>query len=462
MSINGVDLAPPPGVVVRFEPRGAAIDMLRSRDTEILMSGAAGTGKSVPCLMKLHLVCLAKPGARCLIVRKTLASLGASTLVSFRERVAKEAIDARLLKWFGGSQQEAPGYRYQSGAVINVGGLDQPTRLLSTEYDIVFIDEAIEVTVDDVETILSRLRNGKLSYQQLIMATNPDGPTHHLKARERDGRLRILSSRHEDNPLLFQDGEWTETGRGYLDRLENLSGARYHRLRWGKWVASEGMIYEDWDPGVHVIDPFPIPDSWERWWAIDFGFTNPMVIQCWAEDPDGRLYLYRELYQTKRTVDEHVAAIMPHVADPDPARPGRWIWREPKPRAVICDHDAEGREVFRRLTGLSTRAAKKGVADGIQATQARLRMAGDGKPRLFLMRGACISRDQELVDRRLPTCTEEEFPQYIWRKPGVTAQSQAPKEEPLKENDHGMDALRYLCAEREQGASRVRVLGAGR
>ncbi|MCK9929446.1 phage terminase large subunit [Frankia sp. Mgl5] len=458
MSVAGVDLAPPPGAVVRFEPRGAAIEMLRSKATEILMSGAAGTGKSVPCLMKLHLVSLAKPGARCLIVRKTLASLGASTLVSFRERVAKEAIDAQLLKWFGGSSQEAPGYRYQNGAVINVGGLDQPTRLLSTEYDIVFVDEAIEVTVDDVETILSRLRNGKLSYQQLIMATNPDGPTHHLKARERDGRLKILYSKHEDNPLLYQDGEWTKTGRGYLDRLENLSGARYHRLRWGRWVASEGMIYEAWDPGVHVIDPFPIPDTWTRWWSVDFGYTNPMVIQCWAEDGDGRLYLYRELYLTKRTVEENGREILAEVADLNPET-GRWAWREPRPRAVICDHDAEGRVVLSTTVGLGTIPAKKGVADGIQAVQKRLKPAGDGRPRLFIMRNAVIRRDQELADARLPTCTEEEFPQYIWRKPGATAASQAPKEEPLKENDHGMDALRYLCNEREMGAPRIRSMG---
>lgn len=447
--------------VVRYQPRGAALEALTSKAPEICLSGAAGTGKSVCALYKVHLVCLAVPRVRCLMVRKTLTSLAASTLVSFREKVAAEALAAGLVKWFGGSSSEPASYRYSNGSVIVVGSLENPTRLMSTEYDLCFADEAIELTTEDVETILTRLRNGRLSYQQLLMATNPGGPSHHLKARERDGRLKMLYSKHEDNASLYTDaGEWTEVGKAYISRLENLSGARYHRLRWGRWVASEGMIYEDWDPGMHVVDPFPIPDEWTRWWAVDWGYTNPQVIQMWAEDPDGRLYLYRELYQTKRTVDEHVKAVMPHVAEADPDRPGRWInWREPKPRGVICDHDAEGREVFRKLTGLSTKPAKKGVADGIQAVQARLRPAGDGKPRLFLMRGACVSRDQELIDARLPTCTEDEFPQYIWRKPGVAAQSQAPKEEPLKENDHGMDALRYLCAEREKGTARMRVVG---
>lgn len=433
--------------------------MLRSRDTEILLSGAAGTGKSYPCLMKLHLVCLQMPKTRCLVVRKTLTSLTASTLVTFREKVAQEALAAGLVRWFGGSSQEPASYRYANGSVIVVGGLDHPTRLLSTEYDLVFIDEAIEVTTDDVETILSRLRNNRIPYQQLIMATNPGAPTHHLKARERDGRLRILYSAHEDNPALYQNGEWTDAGRQYLARLENLSGVRYHRLRWGRWVAAEGMVYEDWNPAVHVVDPFPIPDSWPRWWAVDFGYVNPMVVQCWAEDPDGRLFLYREWYHTRRTVEEVCEDILSVVADPDPNQPGRRLWRERKPRAVICDHDAEGREVFRRRTGLPTRPAKKGVTDGIQAVQRRLKPAGDGRPRLFLFRGCLVRLDQELVNARLPTCTEEEFPSYVWRKPGVGAASQAPKEEPLKENDHGMDALRYLCAEREQGVPRIRILG---
>lgn len=443
--------------VVRFEPRGAALEMLRSRDTEVMLSGAAGTGKSVACLYKLHLICLSVPRVRCLIARKTLTSLGASTLVSFREKVAAEALAAGLVKWFGGSQAEAASYRYKNGSVIVVGGLDQPTRLLSTEYDIVFVDEAIEVTTEDIETLLSRLRNGRLSYQQLVLSTNPGSPTHHLKARERDGRLRILYSKHEDNPLLHRDGEWTEAGKAYISRLENLSGARYHRLRWGRWVASEGMIYESWDPSVHIVDPFPPPASWTRWYSVDFGYTNPFVCQMWAEDGDGRLWLYRELYRTRRTVDQHAQDILRAVADE--TSPGHWSWREPKPRAVICDHDAEGRVVLSTRVGLGTIPAKKGVTDGIQAVQQRLRAAGDGKPRLFVMRNAVIHRDQELLDARLPTCTEDEFPQYIWRKPGVTAASQAPKEEPLKENDHGMDALRYLCNERELGAPRVRVMG---
>src|SRR5690606_13641058 len=169
------------------------------------------------------------------------------------------------------------------------------TRLLSTEYDLCFIDEAIEVTEEDIDTIVTRLRNGRLSYQQLIMATNPGPPTHHLKQRADAGRCTILYSRHEDNPRMYQDGGWTDDGRDYVERLETLTGARYQGMRWGKWVAAEGVVYEQYDPAVHLVDRFDIPDTWTRWWSIDFGYAAPFVWQEWAEDGDGRLYLAREI-----------------------------------------------------------------------------------------------------------------------------------------------------------------------
>ncbi|WP_431897906.1 phage terminase large subunit [Nonomuraea sp. bgisy101] len=427
--------------VVRFEPRGAALELFQRTDREICLSGAAGTGKSVAALMKLHLSCLATPGVRALIVRKTHASLTASTLVTFRQMVAAEALAAGAVKFFGGSPQEPASFRYANGSTIVVGGLDRASRLLSTEFDLAFVDEAVEVTAEDLDTIVTRLRHGKLSRQQLIMATNPGAPTHHLKQRADSGRCVMLYSRHEDNPRMHQNGEWTQYGSEYLARLDSLVGVRYERMRWGKWVASEGMIYEQWDESVHLIDRRPIPDSWTRWWTIDFGFTNPFVWQDWAEDPDGRLYLVREIYKTKTLVEDHAKQILRLVAP-------EGKWDGPRPRAVICDHDAEDRATLERHLGMSTIAARKGVSDGIQAVQARLRTAGDGRPRLFVMRDGLVERDRGLVEAKKPTCTLEEVGGYVWDQ----TEGKPPKEVPVKENDHAMDALRYMVAQKDLGA----------
>lgn len=405
------------------------------------MSGPAGTGKSFACMQKLHHMALLNPGMRALIVRKTLASLGSTGLVTWREHVVPEAVAAGLLKFYGGSPQEAAAYRYSNGSTVVVGGLDRPTRIMSSEYDIVFVQEATELTEEDWESITTRLRNGKVSFQQLIADCNPSTPTHWLKVRCDRGVTTMLESRHEDNPRLFHGGELTEEGASYLSKLDALTGTRHARLRLGKWVSAEGIIYEGYDPAVHLIDRFDIPAEWPRYWAIDFGYTNPFVLQCWAADPDGRLYLYREIYWTGRLVEDHAKTILAAVTDKD----GRWT--EPRPVSIVCDHDAEGRATLERHLGMPTKAAMKAVTEGIQAVQSRLLTAGDGKPRLFLLRDSVIRRDESLADARRPTSTVEEMLGYVWDL-GI---GKAPKEAPLKVDDHGMDAMRYLVVDRDMG-----------
>mgnify|MGYP000101804248 FL=1 len=415
-----------------YTPRGAALELFQARDSEVLLSGPAGTGKSLACLEKLHLMALLNPGLRGAIIRKTQTSLGSTALKTWREFVAKEAIANGTVKFYGGSAAQPPQYRYNNGSTILIVGMDKPSRIMSSELDIAYVQEATELTVEDWEAITTRLRNNKIpsGLHQLIADCNPDTPTHWLLARCQAGTTRMLESRHEDNPVLFDDaGQVTERGKAYLSVLDALTGVRYQRLRLGLWVAAEGIIYEDFDPAVHVVNPFPIPQDWARYWSIDFGFTNPFVLQCWAEDPDGRLFLYREIYRTGRTVDQHARDILKVVTGRDGA------WTEPRSQAIIADHDAENRRRFETEIGQGTRAADKKVLNGIQIVQARMRPAEDGKPRIFFFRDAVVERDPDLVARRLPTCTVEEIPGYVWLPDGsgrVTS-----KEQPLKKDDHG-------------------------
>lgn len=453
-----------PTVEHRYASRGAGRALFDAHEPEVLLSGPAGTGKSRACLEYLHVLALLNPGMRGLIVRKTLASLGSTALVTWRKYVIPEALNAGVVTWYGGSQQEQPQYRYANGSSIAVGGMDKSTKIMSSEYDVVYVQEAIELTEADWEAITTRLRNGVLPWQQIIADTNPDVPTHWLKARCDRGVCRMLDSRHEDNPVLVDDGgQLTEVGAAYLSKLDALTGPRHARLRRGLWVAAEGQIYDNFDPAIHVIDRFDIPDDWVRWWAVDFGFTNPFVCQWWAVDPDGRLILYREIYRTRRTVDDHARDIMDCVSTPDPdwsgprvrAHDGR-IWTEPKPRAIIGDHDAEGRAVLRRELGMSITPADKRVEIGIQTVQKRLQVAGDGRPRLMVMRDSCVYRDPELVDAKKPTCTAEEFPGYVWD----LGQGKAPKEQPLKVDDHGMDTTRYVVMKVDRGGRPgIRMMG---
>lgn len=431
-----------------YGPKGAAVELFNSRAPELLISGPAGTGKSRAALEKLHMMMLLNPGARGLIVRKTLVSLTSTGLVTWREHVVPEALRTGEVVWYGGSMSEPAAYQYRNGSTVVVGGMDKSTKIMSSEYDVIFVQEATELTENDWEALTTRLRNGRIRFQQLIADCNPSTPTHWLKVRANAGRTLMLESRHEDNPVLFDDtGAATDQGRDYMAKLDALSGVRYLRLRRGIWAAAEGLVYEEWDPAVHLIERFKIPEEWTRYWSIDFGYTNPFVCQWWAEDPDGRLYLYRELYRTQRLVADHAKDILWNVTRRDGS------WREPHPRAIICDHDAEGRATLERELGLGTTAAHKSVTDGIQAVQRRIRVAEDGKPRIFVFRDAAVERDQALADAGKPTCTSEEIVGYIWDN----AEGKPPKEVPLKQDDHGADAMRYIVAKMDlKGVTRVR------
>lgn len=403
-------------VILRFAPHGAAREAFTRRDPELVLSGPAGTGKTRALLEKLHLAAAKYPGMRGLMVRKTHVALTATALVTYQQKVL-HALDG--VQFYGGSMVEAAQFRYPNGSRLMVGGMDNAMKIMSAEYDVAYVNEATELTEDDWERIGTRLRNGAMPYQQILADCNPDAPSHWLKKRADAGRCVMLESRHEDNPAVTPE---------YLARLDALTGVRYLRLRKGLWAAAEGMVYDGWDRAIHVIDTFPIPEEWPRFLSIDFGYTNPFVCQWWAQDPDGRLYLYREIYCTGRIVEDHAQAMKAAGLD--------------APRAIICDHDAEDRATLERHLGLRTIAAHKAVSPGIQAVASRLKVAGDGRPRIFILRDARISPDPDLADSKKPTATEEEIESYVWDTGGGRKKGEAP----VKLDDHGADAMRYAVA----------------
>jgi phage terminase large subunit len=422
-------VTPPTAENRPYCPSGSAFELFTSRNKEFVLSGPAGTGKSRACLEYLHACAVKYPGMRGLILRKTRTSLTETGLVTFEEKV----VPAGSPVVSGPQRAFRKVYRYPNGSELIVGGLDNATKVMSSEYDIAYVQEAIELVEDDWEKVTTRLRNGVMPYQRLIGDTNPDAPTHWLRQRSNAGRLRMLDSKHEENPVYWdaRAGQWTALGSSYIATLDALTGVRKERLRFGRWVAAEGTVYE-FDRAVHVIDRFEIPREWPRYWITDFGFTNPLVMQLWAQDPEGRLYRYRELYQTQTLVED---AARTWLAD-------EVVRDQPRPRYVICDHDAEDRATLERHINMRTVPATKAVSPGIQAVATRLRAAGDGRPRIFFLRDSLLKRDSLLEEKKRPVCTEDEFDSYVWdlsnnRKRG---------EEPLKEHDHGLDCARYLCA----------------
>jgi hypothetical protein len=410
------------------ELRGACATVITSREPEVMLEGPAGTGKSVAILWKIHRAAQRYPGMRALIVRRTRESITQSTLVTWENQTLSRAWYQQLAA--GTQRRVRQSYAYPNGSEVVVGGLDKPSKVMSTEYDLIYVNEARETSEEAYEDLSSRLRNGRMPYQQMLGDTNPDAPTHWIKRRALAGKLDLLPTRHEDNPRYYRAGVWTAEGQRYLDRLERLTGVRFLRLRKGLWAGAEGQIYDEWDDAVHLVEKFPIPIEWPRYRSIDFGFTNPFVCQWWACCPDGRAFLYRELYGTGRIVSDWAGDIERHGAGE------RIEW-------TVADHDAEDRATLDSC-GIRTLPAHKAVKPGFEVVQKRLRRQADGKPRLFVVKGCTVDRDPRLIEAKKPASTAEEIGGYIWAPPVA---GRAPKEEPLKENDHGMDAMRYFVAE---------------
>ncbi len=246
-----------------YTPYGGIEKVWKSRATEVLAPGPAGTGKTRGILEKVHLYLLKYPKTRGLIVRKTRASMTESVLVTFESKVVQVGCDLN-----NQSRRTRSSYDYDNGSVLVVGGLDNPDRIMSTEYDIIAVFEATECSEDDWEKLTTRLRNGKGPYHQIVADCNPASPSHWLKRRADRGQMEVFECRHHDNPVLWdrQAKDWTEQGRKYLATLQSLTGHRRARLLDGKWSAAEGLVYPEFNTATHVVAAMPAQAAQHRLW----------------------------------------------------------------------------------------------------------------------------------------------------------------------------------------------------
>ena len=408
--------------------RGNNLAAQENHDAELVLVGAAGTGKTLSNLAYINRMMWEYPRLRVLCVRKVRADLAESVMVTFERDIL--GYDNPICA--GIQREHRQAYRYPNGSIMALGGLDRPGKVLSSEWDIIYAAEATQFELNDWETLSMRLaRTSMFPFPQLRGDTNPDRPDHWIIKRSQSGDLTLLDTYHRDNPAYWNNDDWTALGRIYvLGRLARLTGIRKARYFENKWVIAEGSIYEDFSDPVHVIDSFDIPAAWTRFRSIDTGYTNPFVCQWWAVDPESRMYLYREIYKTRRLAEDHARDIVRLSAGENIS-------------FTVADHDAEDRATLERY-GVKTVAAKKAVSSGIQAVQSRMKIQDDGKARIYFLRDALVERDLDLVDAKKPTATIEEIPGYVWA-------NKSKKEEPVKEDDHGCDTMRYAVAAIDMG-----------
>jgi phage terminase large subunit len=408
---------------VQFTFYGGAREFVRYHGPECLCHGPAETGKTISALWTLHLCALKYPGASIVIARKTLSSAYSTVLQTFMGKVLGDR-DTWPCEPYGGEKPEW--FNYPNGARIWLAGLDKSSKTLSAEHDLVYVNQAEELELEDWETLTTRTtgRAGNMPYSQTIGDANPSYPMHWMYKRP---SLRLFYSIHRDNPALYDPitGAITEQGQRTMTVLEALTGTRRTRLLEGKPAQAEGVIYEEWNEATHLIYADALPVLTRYVAGQDWGFTHPGVLGVWGMDGDGRAYLVAQVYRTKQTVDWWVERALE-------------LHREYRLEVIACGPDQPAYIQTYRQAGLNAVAADNAVLPGINAVQQRLKAAEDGRPRLFVVRDSLRYPDQDLIAARQPHKVEDEFPGYVWS-------DSKSKEIPVKDRDDGMDMTRYAA-----------------
>jgi phage terminase large subunit len=278
---------------------------------------------------------------------------------------------------------------------------DTPDRLRGPNLSWAYLDEAALMSERTWQIILGRLRVGE---PKAWVTTTPAGYNWVWRywVSERRANYSLSRASTRDNDYL---------PAGYLsDLTDNYTGEFARQEIDGEFVAFEGLVYSELRAEIHVKDALDV-SGMRLVRSVDYGYTNPFVCLWGAIDGDGRLYIYDEHYRRKALIREHAAAI--------DMRAGEFEW-------TVADHDAQDNAEM-QACGIYTINASKAVIAGIQAVKARLATAGDGKPRLFVCSN-CVNLLKEIG-------------MYRWAE---TGSGRNEKEEPVKENDHAMDALRYV------------------
>src|SRR5438067_1097682 len=117
------------------------MELMTCGSKETVIKGGARTGKSLAMLHRANAILCNFAGTRALLVRKTRTSLTEAALVTYETQVIP-----RNLAVYPDCQAQQRKirqvYEYPNGSVMVVAGMDTPERILSTEYDLILVQQA--------------------------------------------------------------------------------------------------------------------------------------------------------------------------------------------------------------------------------------------------------------------------------------------------------------------------------
>ncbi len=205
---------------------------------------------------------------------------------------------------------------------------------------------------------------------------------------------------------------------------ESLSEESLNSRRYGKFGVGQGLVYSEFDPSIHVIQPFEVPAEWQDKLSIDPGLNNPLSCHWYAVDGDGNVYVVAEHYESKKDVNYHAEKIkeISRRLNWHADSRGRYealIDSAANQRTLACSKSVA--ELFYDNGIAVNTKVNKDVFSGINRVKEYLKVK-NGRPKLFIFEN-CVNMIREIKG-------------YWW----------GANDSPKKVDDHAMDELRYYIS----------------
>lgn len=414
------------GIISRKQARS----ILRSAEATIaLWVGAVSAGKTFASLIAFLIAIRKVPlGERIVIVGVTLKTIEGNIITPLQDPKIFGRISSSVIHTTGASFAIILG-RYVE--LIGAPNALATAKITGATIALAYVDEAVLIPAEFWRMLVTRLRTANA---HMIATTNPASANHwllreYIKAKQLHDMV-VFHFTMRDNPLYFPGGA---VGPSYILRMVRSNvGMFFQRFILGLWTNAVGAIYDMFDRDIHVIrwEDMPRIDR-ILCVGIDYGAshaTSAVMLGISAEvDARGRPAPRLIVMDEWRHKVDPVNGI-PSMAPSDMATEiGKWLKRFHTPgdelalaRIVFVDPSAKGFRDELMKARIPNVAADNDVTRGIAAVSSLL-----------------AQRRIVITDR----CDGilEEITEYRW-DPKKTLEGE---DEPLKEKDDSVDAMRY-------------------